>query len=141
MAGASDPEHSNAIIIDMQTKQPATIPANIRQAVAAGDKTAWLRPVGITADDKYMIFYSARAYVFLFLDLNAKQFDGSLMTKDPGNVGNYSFRQTSPVGSIVFSAPSGARYSCTTTTKTDHRAIVPRCCQKELGRNYTRWQF
>jgi WD40 repeat protein len=102
MAGASDPEHSNAIIIDMQTKQPATIPANIRQAVAAGDKTAWLRPVGITADDKYMIFYSARAYVFLFLDLNAKQFDGSLMTKDPGNVGNYSFRQTSPVGSIVF---------------------------------------
>jgi WD40 repeat protein len=99
--GTNDDKYTQAIIVDMETRQATLVPFDMKEAIGKSDKNAWMEAVGITGDDKYMVFQSWRATIFVFLDIEKKRFESRLMTRNPGGTSMFSFMRPTPTGNYL----------------------------------------
>jgi WD40 repeat protein len=97
----NDGKYTQALIVDMGTRQATSIPFDMKESIGKSDTYASMETVGITGDDKYMVFQSWRASVFVFLDIEKKKFETRLMSRFPAGITMFSFIRPSPTGSYL----------------------------------------
>lgn len=92
---------ARAYIFDLESRQPVIIPVNVPAATNSMDKTASLRPVGLSADERYLVLYAWRSNIFAFFEIKEQKIDESLMVEKVGNYRSYTFMQVSPIGNFI----------------------------------------